>query len=89
MSQKETKHYMTKVNLEMLPPDEECKKNVIQGNTGVFYGRKDLFQYCNSILPYNSTEFIRALFYLCFSVSVQISMKLGLCFSICFLLKKS
>lgn len=26
MSQKETKHYMTKVNLEMLPPDEECKK---------------------------------------------------------------
>lgn len=71
MSQKETKHYVTKVNLEMLPPDEESKRRVTQGNAEVFYGRKDLFQYCNSILPYNSIEFIRALFYLCFPVSVQ------------------
>lgn len=75
---------MTKVNLEMLPPDEESKRKVTQGNAEVFYGRKDLFQYCNSILPYNSTEFIRALFYLCFPVSFQISVK----FSVCFLQKR-
>lgn len=55
----ETKHYMTKVNLEMLPPDEESKRKITQGNAEVFYGREDLFQHCNSILPYNSTEFIR------------------------------
>lgn len=51
---------MTKVNLEMLPPDEESKRKVTQGNTEVFYGRNDLCQYCNSILPYKSTEFIQA-----------------------------
>lgn len=60
MSQKETKHYPTKVSLETLPPDEESKRKVTQGNAEVFYGREDLFQYCNSILPFNSTEFIGA-----------------------------
>lgn len=60
MSQKETKHYMTKVNLEMLPPDEESKRKITQGNAEVFYGREGLFQHFNSILPYYSTEFIGA-----------------------------
>lgn len=36
MSEKETKHYTTKVSLEMLPPDEEIKRKVTQGNAEVF-----------------------------------------------------
>lgn len=51
---------MTKVNLEILPPDEEGKRKVTRGKAEVFYGRNDLFQYCNSILPYNSSEFMKA-----------------------------
>lgn len=51
---------MTKVNLEVLPPDEESKRKVTQGNAEVLYERNYLFQYCNSILPYNTNEFIRA-----------------------------
>lgn len=39
-SQKQPKHYVTNVNLEILPPDEEYEGKLTQGNTEVFYGTK-------------------------------------------------
>lgn len=38
-SQKQPKHYMTNINLKILPPDKESERKLTQGNT-VFHGTK-------------------------------------------------
>lgn len=39
-SQKQPKHYMTNINLKILPPDKESERKLTQGNTEVFHRTK-------------------------------------------------